>query len=103
MKITVFAKKRTKTDGGVFYNYLSTLTSKSTGEVLTVQVKFRQECGMPDPHKCPRVIEFTKKSANLAKHTYTTDDGEIRIRYELWVSAWEDCGEFEDDSLNDFE
>lgn len=103
MKITVFAKKRTKSDGGTFYNYLSTIKQKSTGDEIVVQVKFRQECGLPDPHKCPRVIEFDKKAANLAKHSYTTEEGETRTRYELWVSSWKDCGEYVDNSLDDFD
>lgn len=103
MKITVFAKKRTAGDGKVFYNYLSTLTNKNTGEETVVQVKFRQECGAPDPHKCPRVIEFDKKAANLSKHSYTTEDGETRTRSELWVSAWKDAGEYVDNSMDDFD
>ena len=103
MKIVVFAKKRNKLDGGIFYNYLSTLTNTKTGEVVTVQVKFRQECGMPDPHKCPRVIEFDKKAANMTKHSYTTEDGETRTRSELWVSSWKDAGDYVDNSLDDFD
>lgn len=103
MKITIFAKKRTATDGRAFYNYLSTLTSKTTGEEQVVQVKFRQDCGSPDPHTCPRVIEFDKHDANLSAHSYETNDGETRTRRELWVSKWKDCGEFVDNSLDDFE
>ena len=103
MKIVIFAKKRTAGDGKIFYNYLSTLTNKNTGEETVVQVKFRQECGAPDPHKCPRMIVFDKKKANLSKHSYTTEDGETRTRSELWLSAWKDGGEFADTSMDDFE
>ena len=48
------------------------------------------------------VIEIDKKNANLAKHSYTTEDGEIRTRHELWVSAWKDLGEFVDNSLDEY-
>lgn len=103
MRILIFAKKRTKHDGGIFYNFLATLTNKKTGEALTVQVKFRHECGTPDINKCPRYIEIDKTHGNLTEYTYTTDDGEVRTRYELWISQWKDGGEFVDDSLEDFE
>ena len=102
MEITIFAKKRTTRDGKTFYTYLSTLTSKSTGETFPVQVKFRESAGkLPDPHTCPRVIHVDKENANLSTKKYEVD-GETRERKELWVSAFEDVGAWVDTSLDDF-
>lgn len=102
MKITVFAKKGTSKDGKTFFRFLGKMTRKSTGEVVTVAVKFRTECGAPDPHNCPRVIEFDKKAANYAEKTITKDDGTTIISREVWLTAWKDCGEFVDTSMDDF-
>ena len=40
MELTVFAKKRTTTEGKRFYTYLTQLTRKEDGEHVSVQVKF---------------------------------------------------------------
>lgn len=102
MEITIFAKKRTTRDGKTFYTYLSTLTSKSTGETFPVQVKFRESAGkLPDPHTCPCVIHVDKENANLSTKKYEVD-GETQERKELWVSAFEDVGAWVDTSLDDF-
>lgn len=103
MKITVFAKQGKTQDGRAYYRYIGKLVRKSTGESVTVAVKFRQECGYPDPHKCPRVIEIDKKKANYSESTITKDDGSVVTSRELWVTAWKDVGEFVDTSMDDFE
>lgn len=103
MKLTIFSKQKTsKETGKNYYIFLSTLTRKDGTEV-TVRVHFRNECGNPDPHTCPRVIEVDKKNANIAIEKYTTTEGEQRESKHLWVTAWKDCGEFVDTSLDDFE
>ena len=53
MKFAVFAKKRQTIDAESgkardFYTFLTTLVNKTTGEPLTVQMKFREACGAPE-------------------------------------------------------
>lgn len=103
MKITIYAKKKQTKDGKTYYIYLSSLTNKNTGETIPCRVKFRMDCGQPDPHTCPRIIEFDKKDGNMSASAYTTDEGETRISNTLWIARWKDCGEFVDTSLDDFE
>lgn len=101
MKLLVFAKKRTSKDGKAFFTYLSTLTRKDGGEVITVQVKFREACGAPDPHKCPRYITVPRDCANY--HEKTIEDEDItKIARTLWVSEWDDAGDYIDTSLDEF-
>ena len=102
MKITLFAKKRSDNSGKVFYTYIGKLTRKSTGEVITVSVKFRAECGAPDPHKCPRIIEFDARNANYTERTIERDDGSSVISRTLWITEWKDAGEYIDTSMDDF-
>lgn len=102
MEIVVFAKKGTTKDGRTFYRYIGRLTRKSTGEVVTVAVKFRADCGAPDPHACPRVISFDKSAANYNEKTIERDDGSSVLSREMWISAWTDKGEFVDTSMDDF-
>jgi len=103
MEITIYAKKRTTTDGKTFFSYLSTLTRKN-GEKQTVSVKFRDEAGSPKPEKCPMNIKFDKGDANMATREFTREDtGEIGLSYTLWISRWEQGAPFVDHSLDDFE
>lgn len=111
MKITIYAKKRTTSEGKTFYNYLSKLTKKN-GEELPITVHFKMSAGMPDPNACPCVIEFSKKDANLSKkeRAYAKTDvvtGEvtegIHIDNQLWLSNWNMIGEAEDHSLDEFD
>lgn len=105
MKIAIFAKRKTKNDEKKtpFYIYLSSLTNKETGEIMPVRVKFRDECGKPDPNKCPMFISFDKKNANLQLETYVTDEGEERTVRNLWIAKWSNAGEYVDTSLDEFE
>ena len=88
MEITIYAKKRHSKEGKMFYNYLSTLTRKD-GTKQSVTVKFRDECGNPRPENCPMNIRFER-------------DGVSGISYTLWISKWEQIGEYVDHSLDDF-
>lgn len=102
MEITIYAKKRSTTEGKTFYSYLSRLPRKD-GTELTVSVKFRDEAGNPKPEKCPMNIQFNKRDANLAKHEFVREDtGECGMSYTLWISAWEQGTEFVDHSLDEF-
>lgn len=104
MEITVFAKKRTSSDGKPFTSYLARLIKK-TGEAITCKVKFREECGQPKAEECPLNITFDKRDANIDSKVYQKEDtGEDAISYTLWVSAWKRSENvYEDHSLDDFE
>lgn len=103
MEITIYAKKRTTSEGKSFYSYLSTLTRKD-GTKQTVSVKFRDECGNPKPENCPMNIKFDKVKGNLSTKEFVRDDtGEVGTSYTLWVSKWEPGTPFVDHSLDDFE
>lgn len=102
MEVTIFAKKRTMSDGKSFYSYLTTLTH-SDGSTLTVAVKFREDAGTPDYKKCPMNIIFDKSEANLSKRDYVREDtGEVGTSYTLWVSKWNEGSPYVDKSLDDF-
>ena len=103
MEITIFAKKRTTTEGKSFYTYLSTLKRKD-GTEQTVSVKFRDDCGNPKPEKCPMNIIVNKNDANMSKRDFIrADTGEAAQSFTLWVSAWEQGSPYVDHSLDDFE
>lgn len=100
MEITIYAKKRHSSEGKTFYNYLSTLTRKD-GSKQAVTVKFRDDCGNPKPENCPMNIRFERCDANLSSRAFVRD-GDSGISYTLWVSKWEQTGEFIDHSLDEF-
>ena len=103
MEITVFAKKRVKPDGKTsFYTYLSTLKKKS-GELVTMQVKFRDECGKPKGERCPMNIVIEKDSCNISKQKYTKKDGTDGFSEVLWIGKWEEGSAYKDDSMSDYE
>lgn len=103
MKVTVFAKKKTSKEGKPFITYVGRLTKKD-GDVISAQVRFREECGSPKADDCPMIIEFDKANANLSAETYTREDtGEEAVSYKLWIKAWKASAEvYRDDSLDDF-
>lgn len=104
MEITVFAKKRKTKEGKAFTSYLTKLIKKSTGEIITATVKFREECGAPKSETCPCNIIIDKKNANLSSREFEREDtGEMATSYSLWISAWEKGSEYIDKSLDDFE
>lgn len=105
MLLNVFAKKRTGKDGKVFYNFLSTITKKD-GEKVTVQLKFREDAGLPNASKCPMTISVDKSDANLTNKTVTIDkDGEAKEieQRTLWVSKYDYIGDYVDHSLDEYE
>lgn len=104
MQVTIFAKKCQSKEGKAFYKYLGTITNKATGEDVSVQVRFRESAGTPDPRKCPMNIVFDKKAANLSTREYVRDDtGEIKTAHTLWVTAWQEGPAYVDTSLDDYE
>ncbi len=104
MKVTVFGKKKTTSEGKSFTAFVAKLNRKD-GSTLTASVKFREECGQPKLEECPCNLEIEKKDANLAERTYTREDtGEDAKSYTLWVSKWKRSEEvYVDHSLDDFE
>lgn len=107
MKVTIFAQKKKTKEGKEFFTYLATLTKKD-GSEDKVEAKFREECGAPDPKKCPLIIEVDKSDANISekKEKYTDEVGEEKevTRRRLWISAYSESEEkFIDSSLDDYE
>lgn len=102
MEITVFSKQRTTQEGKKFYSYLSRLTKKD-GEVITVTVKFRESCGLPDGKQCPMNIQFDKKDANYSVKAVELADGSPAESRVLWLSQWEPGTPYVDTSMDEFE
>lgn len=106
-ELTIFSKKGTTKDGKkTFYRYITKLEKKS-GEVITAEVKFREECGSPDGAKCPMNIEVKKDDLNYSEKDieYTDESaGEVKqaTRRELWVRAWKAGSAYKDTSMDDF-
>lgn len=114
MKINVFKKERTTRDGRKFDTYIGRLVKKD-GEVLTVQVKFKNNVKLPK--EFPIGMEIEKANANLSSRKYDSfttiynkDNGEIintdkveKLSYTFWVSAIKSTFPFIDNSLDDFE
>ena len=102
MELTVFAKKRTTTEGKRFYTYLTQLTRKEDGERVSVQVKFPEGLA-PKADDCPLNITVDKEKANLSTKKVGTDNGEITSR-TLWIKDYTISeNPFEDTSLDDYE
>lgn len=107
MKLAVFAKKRQVTEENgktrTFFTYLTTLVRKDTGEPMSVQVKFREACGAPDPNTCPCFIEVARDKMNLSYDKYTNDAGETLSAAKLWVTEWSHGGDYVDHSMDAFD
>lgn len=108
MEKTIFAKKRTNKEGKTFYTYLTKLHKKSTDEDVTVQVKFREDCGVPKGDSCPCNIIINSEDANYSEKTErlvneeTGEVNEITSRV-MWVNKWTEGSQYVDESMNDFE
>lgn len=101
MEITVFAKKKKTKTGKDFFIYLTTLTRKD-GEEEMIEVKFRDECGVPK--NCPVNLVIEKSDANISKKTVIREDnGEAFVRKTLWVSAWKEGDPYVDTSLDEYD
>ena len=102
MELTLFAKKRTTTEGKRFYTYLTQLTRKEDGERVSVQVKFPEGLA-PKVDDCPLNITVDKDKANLTTKKVVTDTGEI-TSLTLWIKEYMISeNPFEDTSLDDYE
>ena len=101
MRLELFGKQRTNKDGKQFTTYLSRITNMKTGEIITIQVKFRT--GVEVPKELPIVANIEKKNANLIKENWENEDGETGVKHVLWVSAVTSYEEYIDHSLDDFE
>lgn len=86
MKITVFAKERTGKDNNKFLTYLSKLIKKS-GEEVTVQLKFSEECGRIKKENCPCIIEVDTSDCSYSERKIVKDDREI-INRVLWINKY---------------
>ncbi len=108
MEKTIFAKKRTNKEGKTFYTYLTRLHKKSTDELVTVQVKFREECGAPKGDQCPCNIVFAPEDANYnekLEEVINDETGEVSevMSRTLWISKWKEGNKYVDESMVDFE
>lgn len=86
MKITVFCKERTGKDNNKFLTYLSKLIKKS-GEEVTVQLKFSEECGKIKKENCPCIIEVDTSDCSYSERKVIKDDREI-INRVLWINKY---------------
>lgn len=101
MKITVFAKERTGKDNNKFLTYLSKLT-KTTGDEVTVQLKFSEECGRIKKENCPCIIEVETSDCSYSERKVVKDDREI-INRVLWINKYTKTDEvFIDNSASCF-
>ena len=103
MNLTVFAKSKTTKEGKAFLTYFSKLTKKDGTEV-SVELKFREECGAPKSFPCNIIVD--KQDANLVEKEITYEkDGEDKeaLQRRMWISAWTDGEPYVDHSLDDFE
>lgn len=103
MKITLFAKTAHSRDGKAFIRYIGKLTNKE-GKEVTMTVRPSGDIPQFVQSKCPYIIEFDKKDANLQSKKYTDKDGNERTSYTLWVKKYKESDEkFVDHSLDDFD
>jgi hypothetical protein len=102
MEISIFAKKRTAQNGTHFTGYLSTLPRKD-GTNQTVSVRFRMDCGAPEPEQCPMNIVLNKGDVNLSRKDFVNKNtGEVSTGYTLWVNKWTPGSPYVDHSLDEF-
>lgn len=101
MRLEVFGKKRTNKEGKTFTTYLSRITNIKTGEIISVQIKFRLTAELPK--EVPVVMNIDKKYCNLIKEDWKNEDGEIGVKYILWVTKVKSYEPYVDRSLDDYE
>lgn len=102
MEITIFAKNCRTSEGRMFTKYVTRLTKKD-GTTIPAQVKIPED-KRPYPAECPMNIIIEKGKANLSeKHYVHEGTGEMRSRYELWVSDYTKGAPYVDHSLDDFD
>lgn len=101
MRLEVFGKQRTNSDGKPFTIYLSRITNMKTGEIIPVQIKFR--IGVELPKELPIVANIDKKNANLIEEDWENENGEKGVKNIIWVSEVKSYEEYIDHTLDDFE
>lgn len=102
MKITLFAKTAHSKDGKTFIRYIGRLKNKADKEV-SMTVRTSGDIPPFVQSKCPYIIEFDKKDANLQSHQYTDKDGNEKTSYTLWLKKYKESEEkYVDHSLDDF-
>lgn len=101
MRLELFGKQRTNSDGKPFTTYLSRITNMKTGEVIPVQIKFR--IGVELPKELPIVANIDKKNANLVKEEWENENGETGVKNIIWVSEVTSYEDYIDHTLDDFE
>lgn len=101
LNLTVFSKTMKSREGRSFEIYLSRITNKKTGEELPVRVQFSRTCTAPQ--SCPCIIMIEQHDAHLSTKSYTTESGESRVTYTLWINAYTLSAEpYVDHSLDEF-
>ena len=102
MEITIFAKKAQSLDGRNFTRFITKLLNNSTGELETMSVNFREECGQPKGENCPMNIIVNKGDCNISSRTYVDKNGDEQVGKTLWISAWESGSEYIDHSTDSY-
>lgn len=100
MEITIFAKKASTKEGKTFMRYITRLVKMSTGEVVTMGVKFRESAGVPDTFPCNIIV--TKAGCNISLRNATDKDGKPIQYPTLWVSEWTEGKPYVDHSTDDY-
>ena len=101
MNITVFAKKKQTKTGKVFFTYLTTLKKKD-GTEDRMEVKFREDCGIPDHFPINLILE--KGDCNVSKKLKNREDtGEVFEVRTLWVNRWNEGEPYVDTSLDEYD
>ena len=102
MKITLFAKTAHTKDGKAFIRYIGRMTNNA-GKEVSMTVRTSGKAPAFDQDKCPYIVEFDQKDANLQSHKYTDKDGNEKTSYTLWLKKYKDSDEkYVDHSLDDF-
>lgn len=103
MEITIYAKKRTTSDGRkTFYSYLTTLT-RNDGSPCTCGVKFAAPAEAPDPLDCPLNVIIEKGDCNMAEEKYiNSKTGEESIGRKLWIKNYKQGSPYVDHSMDEF-
>lgn len=102
MKITLFAKTAHTKEGKAFIRYIGRMTNNA-GKEVSMTVRVSGKAPAFDQDKCPYIVEFDKKDANLQSHKYMDKDGNEKTSYTLWLKKYKESDEkYVDHSLDDF-
>lgn len=103
MVLTIFAKKRTTTEGKKFYSFLTKLHNKNDGSELVTTVKFPED--MPiKADACPINIDVEKGDCNLAFKKFEKEDGTTVDVPTLWIKNYSISKDvYVDTSMDDYE